>query len=95
MIYQFSVFRRSAWWASSSPARMFPGGPQRILGQYIYRQVLLLAAAQALFQTVSVLVMTVGGLAGAQITPRPDLATLPIAAMFLGTATMTFRHPCG
>lgn len=56
----------------------------------MHRQVLLLAAAQALFQTASVLVMTVGGLAGAQITPRPELATMPIAAMFLGTATMTF-----
>ena len=30
----------------------------------MHRQVLLLASAQALFQTVSVLVMTVGGLAG-------------------------------
>lgn len=56
----------------------------------MHRQVLILASAQALFQTVSVLVMTVGGLAGAQITPRPELATLPIAAMFLGTALMTF-----
>lgn len=56
----------------------------------MHRQVLLLAIAQALFQTVSVLVMTVGGLAGAQISPRPELATLPIAAMFLGTAITTF-----
>lgn len=56
----------------------------------MHRQVFLLASAQALFQTVSVLVMTVGGLAGAQITPRPELATMPIAAMFLGTALMTF-----
>jgi predicted MFS family arabinose efflux permease len=56
----------------------------------MHRQVLLLAAAQALFQTASVLVMTVGGLAGAQIAPSPGLATAPIAAMFLGTATATF-----
>ena len=34
--------------------------------------------------------MTVGGLAGAQVTSDPKLATLPIAAMFLGTAVMTF-----
>ncbi len=54
------------------------------------RQVLLLALAQALFQTVSVLVMTVGGLAGAQVTAKPELATMPIAAMFLGTAVTTF-----
>lgn len=53
-------------------------------------QVFLLASAQALFQTVSVLVMTVGALAGAQIAGRPELATMPIAAMFLGTAAITF-----
>lgn len=56
----------------------------------MYRQVILLASAQALFQTASVLVMTVGGLAGGQIASRPDLATVPIAAMFLGTAITTF-----
>jgi predicted MFS family arabinose efflux permease len=58
--------------------------------QSMHRQVLLLAVAQALFQTASVLVITVGGLAGAQIAPSPELATAPIAAMFLGTATATF-----
>ncbi|MBI5277213.1 MAG: MFS transporter [Burkholderiales bacterium] len=55
----------------------------------MHRQVLLLATAQALFQTVSVMVMTVGGLAGAAVAPTPQLATLPIAAMFLGTAVAT------
>jgi hypothetical protein len=54
------------------------------------RNVLLLASAQALFQTVSVLVMTVGALAGARVSPEPWLATAPIAAMFLGTATVTW-----
>jgi MFS family permease len=34
--------------------------------------------------------MTVGGLAGSQIASRPELATMPIAAMFLGTAVATF-----
>lgn len=53
-------------------------------------QVVLLAAAQALFQTASVLVMTIGGLAGAAIAPTPGLATAPIAAMFLGTALALF-----
>lgn len=48
-------------------------------------QVLLLAAAQALFQTASVLVMTVAALAGALVASRPEWATAPIAAMFLGT----------
>ena len=55
-----------------------------------HRQVLLLATTQALFQIASVMVMTVGGLAGGQITQRPELATMPIAAMFLGTAVATF-----
>jgi hypothetical protein len=56
----------------------------------MHRQVLLLATAQALFQTASVMVMTVGGLAGGNIAQRPELATMPIAAMFLGTAVTTF-----
>ncbi|WP_313553851.1 MFS transporter [Stutzerimonas nitrititolerans] len=56
----------------------------------MHRQVLILASAQALFQIVSVAVMTIGGLAGAVIASSPRWATLPIAAMFLGTATMMF-----
>jgi len=56
----------------------------------MHRQVFILAAAQALFQTASVLVMTVGGLAGAIVASLPELATMPIAAMFLGTAITTF-----
>lgn len=55
----------------------------------MHRQVLLLATAQALFQTASVMVMAVGGLAGALVTGDPRLATTPIAAMFLGTAVST------
>lgn len=54
------------------------------------RQVAILAAAQALFQTASVLVMTIGGLAGGQVASIASLATAPIAAMFLGTAAATF-----
>lgn len=55
-----------------------------------HRQVLLLASAQALFQIASVMVMTIGGLAGSRISAAPELATLPIATMFLGTAAATF-----
>lgn len=55
----------------------------------MHRQVFLLATAQALFQTVSVLVMTIGGLAGSLLAPAPEWATAPIAAMFLGTALST------
>lgn len=58
--------------------------------QSMHRQVLILAIAQALFQTVSVLVMTVGGLAGSHLSSRPELATTPIASMFLGTAVAMF-----
>jgi len=57
--------------------------------QPMHRQVFLLATAQALFQTVSVLVMTIGGLAGGLLAPAPEWATAPIAAMFLGTAIST------
>ncbi len=59
-------------------------------GHTMHRQVFILATAQALFQTASVLVMTVGGLAGGLVASRPELATTPIAAMFLGTAITTF-----
>jgi predicted MFS family arabinose efflux permease len=55
----------------------------------MHRQVLVLAGAQALFVTASALVMTVGGLAGAQIASTPQLATAPIAASFLGTVLVT------
>lgn len=55
-----------------------------------HRQVLLLATAQALFQIASVMVMTIGGLAGSRISSQPELATLPIATMFMGTAAATF-----
>jgi MFS family permease len=53
----------------------------------MHRQVLLLAATQALFQTASAMVVTVGALAGGQIA-TPALATVPIASMIFGTATM-------
>lgn len=54
------------------------------------RNVVVLASAQALFQTASVMVMTVGALAAWRIAPEPWLATAPIAAMFLGTAAATW-----
>ena len=54
------------------------------------RQVVILALSQAIFQTASVLVVTVGGLAGGAVASRPEWATAPIASMFLGTAMATF-----
>lgn len=55
----------------------------------MHRQVLLLASSQALFQTASVLVATIGSLAGAALAPAPEWATLPIVTMVLGTALGT------
>jgi MFS family permease len=52
--------------------------------------VLRLAMAQVLFLTTTVMVATVGGLAGAHIASSPTWATFPVAAMLLGTAAMTF-----
>jgi hypothetical protein len=50
------------------------------------RAVLLLASAQALFQTLSVIVMTASGVVGLQLAADKSLATLPIAAMMVGAA---------
>lgn len=61
-----------------------------MLQNTMHRQVLILASSQSLYQTVSIIVMTIGGLAGANISNTPILATLPIASMFLGTALMMF-----
>ncbi|OGB27052.1 MAG: MFS transporter permease [Burkholderiales bacterium RIFCSPLOWO2_02_FULL_57_36] len=53
------------------------------------RNVLRLAGAQALFQTFSVMVMTVSGLVGLSLAPDKNLATLPIAmSMLAAAATM-------
>lgn len=43
------------------------------------QQVLILAGSQAIFQSISVLIMTIGGLAGALLTPNPSLVTVPIS----------------
>ncbi|NLR74181.1 MFS transporter [Leeia aquatica] len=50
------------------------------------RNVLLLASAQALFQTISVMVLTLSGLIGQQLATDKRLATLPIAMMMVGAA---------
>src|SRR4051794_1257650 len=53
------------------------------------RNVVLLAASRGLFQTISVLIMTIGGLAGYMLAADKALATLPISAMSIGTAIAT------
>ncbi|MBI1889201.1 MAG: MFS transporter [Burkholderiales bacterium] len=50
------------------------------------KNVLLLASAQALFQTTSVMVMTLSGIVGMRLATDKGLATLPIALMVIGTA---------
>jgi MFS family permease len=55
----------------------------------MHRQVLLLVTAQAFAQTASIIVMTVGGLAGSQLAPAPQFATVPISVMILGTVAAT------
>lgn len=50
------------------------------------RTVLILAGAQALFQTASVLVMTLSGLVGLHMATDKRLATLPIAMMMVAAA---------
>ncbi len=50
------------------------------------RHVFLLAGTQALFQTASVMVMTISGLVGLQLASDKSLATLPIAMMMVAAA---------
>lgn len=53
------------------------------------RNILLLAAAQALFQSVAVLMITASAIIGLQLSPDPRLATLPAATVLLAsTITM-------
>lgn len=58
-------------------------------------QVYILSGSQALFQTVSIMMMAVGGLAGQMLAPSAELATLPIAAAGLGTLLTIFPASCG
>jgi MFS family permease len=50
------------------------------------RNVLLLAGAQALAQTTSVVVITASGVVGLELAPSRSLATLPVAMTLVGTA---------
>ena len=59
------------------------GIPQQI------RQVVVLAGAQSLFQIGAVMMATIGALAGAAVTPIPQLATLPNSSLLLGNLLVT------
>jgi len=56
----------------------------------MHRQVLILAGSQAIFQSIAVLIMTIGGLAGALLAPGPALSTVPLAMASLGTVLVMF-----
>lgn len=53
-----------------------------------WNNVILLSTSQALFQTASILVMTLSGMVGLEMASDKSLATLPIAMISVGTATM-------
>lgn len=50
------------------------------------RNVALLTAAQALFQTASIMLVTLSGLIGLTLAPDKSMATLPVAAMVVSAA---------
>lgn len=54
------------------------------------RNVAILAATQMLYLIASITVMTLSGVVGLTLGPDPDLATLPVAMMTLGTLLSTF-----
>lgn len=49
----------------------------------------ILVASQMLFMIASITVMTLSGVVGAELSPDPSLATLPIAMMMIGTLLFT------
>jgi len=51
-----------------------------------WRSVAVLTAAQSLFQTASILLVTLSGLIGLSLAPDRALATLPLSAMIVGAA---------
>lgn len=53
------------------------------------RNVWLLAAAQALCQSGSFIIVLLGGIMGSQLAPTPVLATLPVSSAILGLAATT------
>lgn len=55
----------------------------------MYRTLKILTVAQAFAQTGAPIVVLLGGIVGTRLAPSPDLATLPVALMILGTASST------
>ncbi len=55
----------------------------------MYRSLIVLTLSQCLAQCGPPMVILLGGIIGGQIAPAPNLATLPIALMIIGTASAT------
>lgn len=55
----------------------------------LVRNVAILAACQAFFFMANTILITTSGLVGLQIAPDPAMATIPLAAQFLGTMLAT------
>lgn len=56
---------------------------------FINRNLLVLFACQTIFVSGSILLVTIGGIVGSELTTDPALATLPVAIMVVGTALAT------
>lgn len=56
----------------------------------LVRNVAILASCQAFFFIANTILITTSGLVGLAIAPSPALATVPLAAQFLGTMLATF-----
>ena len=55
----------------------------------INRNTIILFMAQCMFVSGTVLMVTIGGIVGTEISPTPVLATLPMSLMIVGTAIAT------
>ena len=62
---------------------------------FVYRNVILLALAQAMSMTGSTIVFTAVGLVGQSIAANPGLATLPLALQFVVIMLMTVPASLG
>lgn len=56
----------------------------------VRRNVAILVTSQVLFMVATSTVMTLSSVVGQRLSPQPGLATLPIAAMMVGTVVSTF-----
>jgi MFS family permease len=64
-------------------------------GKLLNRNTAVLLIAQCMFVSGTVLMVTVGGIAGSALSPTPVLATLPMSLMVVGTALTTIPASLG